>query len=39
MEQFCQALKKAGVDVPELELPELDVDHLEEADKGPNNNS
>jgi len=39
MEQFCQALKKAGVDVPELELPELDVDHLEEGVKGQDNNS
>lgn len=39
MEQFCQALKKAGVDVPELELPELNVDHLEEADESPDNNS
>jgi len=39
MEQFCQALKKAGVDVPELELPELDVDHLEEGTKGQDNNS
>ena len=29
MEQFCKALKEAGIQVPELELPELDVDHLE----------
>lgn len=33
MEQFCQALKKAGVDVPELELPELDVGHLENGEE------
>lgn len=30
MEQFCQALKKAGIKVPELELPELDVSHLKQ---------
>lgn len=33
MEQFCQALKKAGIDVPELQLPELDVEHLDKNDK------
>jgi serine O-acetyltransferase len=29
MEQFCQALKGAGIQVPELDLPDLDVDRLE----------
>lgn len=33
MEQFCLALKEAGIKVPELELPELDVDRLEDGTK------
>lgn len=40
MEQFCQALKQAGIQVPELELPELDVERLEEdTQKGRENKS
>lgn len=39
MEQFCQALKKAGIEVPELELPELDVPHLEEEQQKDDKNS
>ena len=35
MEQFCQALKKAGIEVPELQLPELDVRHLKEGEEKP----
>lgn len=39
MDQFCKALKKAGIEVPELELPDLDVDHLDNRTEPVKKNS
>ena len=39
MDQFCTALKKAGIDVPELDLPELEVKHLDNEDGPETENS
>jgi len=37
MDQFCTALKKAGIEVPDLDLPDLEVNHLDKPGSNSEN--